>query len=75
MSAFDKWFATSPLASFLKIFGAYLLSTAVAAWATTGVISLDQWQTWVIGGLVSAIPVIINWLNPNDARYGRTQGE
>lgn len=73
--SFVQWFATSPLASFLKIFTAYVLATAIASWATDKVISLEEWQTWVIGALVSAGPVIINWLNPNDPRYGRTQGE
>lgn len=71
MSSFSAWFADSPLASFLKIFGAYLIATAVGAWATSGSISLDAWQTWVIGGLVSAAPVVVNWLNPADVRYGR----
>lgn len=68
---FQQWFADSPLASFLKIFLAYIIATAIGSWATSGAISLDAWQTWVIGGLVSAGPVIVNWLNPSDVRYGR----
>ena len=66
-----EWLATSPLATALKTFVAVVLSAAVADFATGATISLANWQTWVIAGLVSAIPVIANWLNPSDSRYGR----
>lgn len=65
------WLASSPLATGVKTFIAVMISAAVADWATSGMISLENWQTWVIGALVSAVPVIVNWLNPADARYGR----
>jgi uncharacterized lipoprotein YddW (UPF0748 family) len=70
---FLNWLATSPLATFLKVFGAVILSTAVADWAKDGNISLADWQTWVIAGLVASIPVLINWLNPQHTSYGRAK--
>ena len=66
-----EWLATSPIATALKTFIAVVISAAVADFATGSHISLTNWQTWVIAGLVSAVPVIVNWLNPADARYGK----
>ena len=54
--------------SWLRIFLAAIL-TAVLTSITTG----DwYWLTILFAGLVSTLPVIINWLNPNDPRYGHT---
>ena len=66
----SKWLATTPLGSAFKTFIAVILAAAVADFATDGNISLTHWQTWLIGGLVSALPAVINWLNPSDSRYG-----
>ena len=70
-----NWLATSPLASAAKVFVAIVLTLAVADFATDGVIDFSHWQTWVIAGLGSAVPVIVNWLNPADGRYGAGSGE
>lgn len=53
------------LASVLTAF--FTILTATQALPT----SVEAWQGILIAGLVSVIPVIINWLNPNDTRYGR----
>lgn len=68
---FKEWFATSPLASALRVFVSILLAAAVADWVTAGSINFGAWQTWVIAGLVSAVPVVTRWLNPNDIAFGR----
>ena len=65
------WLASSPVGSWVKTFVAVLIGSAVADWAASGSLDLDHWQTWVIAGLVAVGPVVINWLNPADARYGR----
>lgn len=62
--------ANSPLGSWAKSFVAFLLAAAVADWTTAGVISLANWQTWVIGGLAATIPPVLAWLNPADPRFG-----
>jgi hypothetical protein len=64
MSKFLQWLASSPLASFAKIFGA-----GVLGWVVLNLDSLNIHPALAIG-LASAIPVIINWLNPDDTRYG-----
>ena len=71
MIRFESWFATSPLASALRVFAATVLALAVAAWVESGSISLAQWQTWVIAALAASVPVILRWLNPADGVYGR----
>lgn len=68
---FLEWLATSPLATFVKVFIAVLLTAAVADWANVGDITLADWKLWVIAALVSAIPVLVNWLNPVFPMYGR----
>lgn len=69
------WLATSPLASAAKVFVAIVLTLAVADWAGDGSIDFANWQTWVIAGLGAAVPVIVNWLNPADGRYGNGSGD
>ena len=67
----EKWLATSPLASALRVFAATLLALAVAAWVESGSISLDAWQTWVIAACAAAVPVVLRALNPADSAFGR----
>ena len=64
-----KWLAYSPIASFAKIFGA-----GVLGWI---LLNLDTLQIHpAVGiGLASAIPILINWLNPGDPRYGKVSDE
>jgi hypothetical protein len=68
---FESWFATSPLASALRVFAATVLALAVAAWVESGSISLAQWETWVIAACAAAVPVVLRALNPMDGVYGR----
>ena len=65
MENFLIWLANSPLASFAKIFGAGILG-----WFVVNLDSMDIHPAVAIG-LVSALPIIINWLNPTDVRYGK----
>jgi len=64
MENFLSWLATSPLASFAKIFAAGALG-----WFVVNIDSLSVHPAVAIG-LASALPVVINWLNPSDSRYG-----
>jgi len=38
---------------------------------STGAIDFANWQTWIYAALGAALPILINALNPRDARYGR----
>jgi hypothetical protein len=71
MTRFESWFATSPLASALRVFAATVIALAVAAWVESGTISLAQWETWTIAALASSVPVVLRALNPLDGVYGR----
>jgi hypothetical protein len=64
MENFLNWLASSPLASFAKIFAA-----GVLGWVILNLDSLNVHPAVAIG-LASALPVIVNWLNPSDSRYG-----
>lgn len=74
MERFGVWLAESPMGSAVKVFVSVVLTLAVASWAQDGVLSFDAWQTWVIAAAGAALPVIVNWLNPADARYGVGSG-
>ena len=65
-----NWLATTPLGSIFKTFLAVMIAAAVADAGTTGSISLGKWQTYVVAGLVSVLPALINYINPADSRYG-----
>lgn len=68
MSTFEEWLATSPLASMLKIaIGAAL--GALMSWAATAEI-----HPLVVALIAAVAPVVINWVNPQDYRYGRGAG-
>jgi hypothetical protein len=67
---FMIWLGRSPIASAFKIGITVILAMAVAEWTQSGTIAFDKWQTWVIAACASALPVIINYLNPQDGRYG-----
>jgi hypothetical protein len=71
MNGFSNWLATTPLGSAFKVFLAYVFGAALLEWTSAGSFVFDNWQVWVIGALAIAIVPIINWLNPNDTRYGR----
>jgi len=66
-----EWRAKTPLGSAARTFIAFVIAAAVADWVSGGDISLGNWETWVIGGLASCIPPVINWLNPSFDSYGR----
>ena len=64
MEQLKVWLAFSPLASFAKIFGA-----GVLGWVLMNLDTLDIHPA-VAMSLASGIPILINWLNPADNRYG-----
>lgn len=63
--SFLNWFGHSPLASFARTFGA-----AVLGWLLINADTLNLHPAIIIG-LVSSLPVLINWLNPEDPRFGK----
>ena len=66
----SNWLANTPLGTAFKTFLGVVIGAAVVDFTTTQDIAFDHWKMWVIAGLVSATPVVINYLNPSDSRYG-----
>ena len=67
MDKFQKWFADSPIASFLRHFAAIVIASAVADFALAGAFDFSRWEQWFIAALVAAVPPFLRWLNPQDA--------
>ena len=64
MSNFGTWLANSPIASALKIGFA-----AALGWFVANPDVLNVHPALAIA-ITAGLPVIINWLNPDDLRYG-----
>ena len=69
------FFAKSPLGSVVKVFagavlGAFYLYLQNGSSFTD--IDLDAVVGFVTAGLIVAVPLLINVVNPADTRYGRT---
>jgi hypothetical protein len=60
--------AAAVLWSWARVFLAAALTYVLTA-LTAG--TPLAWQAVAIAGAVSTLPVVINWLNTNDPRYGR----
>lgn len=54
--------------SWLKVFLSAVLSYVLAALLADTALA---WQALLIAGVVAVLPVIINWLDTSDTRYGR----
>lgn len=70
---FTVWFATSPIASFLRTALALVVSQAVVDFVKMGHFDFTNAETWVITAFASAIPPLLRWLNPEDKAYGITK--
>lgn len=59
--------------SWLRVFGASVLTAFLTILTATQALptSAEAWTGILIAGLVAVLPVIINWFNVNDTRYGR----
>jgi hypothetical protein len=64
-----QWLATSPLGGFAKV-----ASGAMLVWIVDN-LSTFQIPEIVQVGLIAGLPIIINWINPNDPRYGKSGDE
>lgn len=67
MEKFQVWFASSPIASFLRHFLSIVIASAVAEFAKSGSFDLSNYQAWLIAALVAAVPPLLRWLNPVDS--------
>lgn len=69
METFERWLATSALASALKIAVAGALSALIGYAATS------TWDPVIVVVGTALLTPLINYLNPKDPRYGKYQAE
>jgi len=69
-NTFLIWFAQSPIASALRVALGYFISAMVADFTKVGVFDFSNWQSWAIGAIAIAAPIILRALNPADSAYG-----
>ena len=69
-NSFLQWFASSWIASALRVALGYALAEMVAAFARVGDFDFSDWKSWVIGAIVVATPIVLRALNPADTSYG-----
>lgn len=70
-----NWLANSPVASWVKVAVSFALG-AFLVFLTNGNevtdVTLTDLNVWLSGAVAAVLPLVINWLNPADVRYGRT---
>jgi hypothetical protein len=67
---FQEWFATSPVASWLRSFLAIILAMFLADGADLFAVELSDLRAWVAAGFAATLPVVVRWLNPADVAMG-----
>ena len=65
MTAFEHWLANSPTGSFVKI------ALAAALGALGSYLATAEVHPLVVALTAAVLPVVINFLNPQDPRYGK----
>jgi hypothetical protein len=66
MEQFKVWFATSKLASYLRVFVAIFLYQAISEFQRTGNFNFANLSSWVITALVSFLPMLSRVANDED---------
>ena len=56
--------------SWRRVFAAAAITVLLADVVDGGLTGVD-WEAVAVAGCVAVGPVVLNWLNPNDPRYGR----
>lgn len=70
MNEFLRWFASSPIASALRVALAFVINNMIADFVRVGNFDMTNWKSWVIGGLAVGVPLLLRWLNPEDKAFG-----
>ena len=63
---FFKWFATSPIASFLRVAIAIVAFQAMTDFVASGHFNFSNAEHWFIAALSAALPGLLRWINPED---------
>lgn len=72
ISGFEfKGFLNTPIGGFVKVFLSAVVVRYMAEGASLFSMDINMWHKLINTGFGAALPVIINYLNPNDPRYGK----
>ena len=66
-----KEFLNSAFGSWIKVFVAAILGLVLTNLLNGIDLFEMNWKSLVSGAVSSVLPIIINWLNSSDPRYGR----
>ena len=61
--------------SWIVVFVATLLTLFLADGADVFAVDATDAKAWLAAALAAVVPLVLNWLNPKDTRYGRKEDE
>ena len=61
--------------SWLVVFVATLLTLFLADGADVFAVDMSDAKAWLTAAVAAVVPLILNWLNPKDERYGLKEDE
>ena len=68
---FADWFATSPIASWIRTFVAIIVAMFIADGADIFAVDATDLRAFLAAGFSATLPAVVRWLNPQDAEFGR----
>ena len=74
-----NWFNSSEYGqmffSWLKVFAATILTLFIADGSDLFAVDTTDIKSWVAAAFAAALPLVINYINPRDTRYGAKEDE
>ncbi len=68
---FADWFATSPIASWLRTFVAIVVAMFIADGADVFAVDATDLRAFLAAGFAATLPAVVRYLNPSDVEFGR----
>ncbi len=67
---FQEWFATSMIASWLRVFVAVIVAMFIADGADIFAVDATDLRAWLAAAFASTLPLVLRFLNPSDVEFG-----
>ena len=61
--------------SWVVVFVATILTLFLADGADVFAVDMSDLKAWVAAAVAAVVPLVLNWLNPKDTRYGIKEDE
>lgn len=68
---FADWFATSPIASWVRTFVAIVVAMFIADGADVFAVDATDLRAFLAAGFCATLPAVVRYLNPADVEFGR----